>query len=125
MANIIKTQVKPAGVRIILVALAVLILFNLMARTGLIDLTPFQADVITIFGSLFLLSEVAFVQMIRRKNRKSFNIVDTLITVVALLAILGVVLSWTKVTIAFLDPYQGLVELGLLIFVGVEIFRTN
>ena len=114
-------NVKPGSVRVLLAGIALLILFNVMARFGVFDLTSTTSNFMTMIGAFFLLSEVSIVAMIRR--RAKLSILNVLISIVALLAIVGSfggIIGWNIQT---LSPIQGIVDIGLLISVIVEIFR--
>ena len=59
------------------------------------------------------------------ESNEILGLLNVFITIVAILSILGVVLSFVGMTIAALTNIQGIVEIALLLFVLVEIFRKN
>lgn len=121
--TLFKTNVKPATVRFLLLGIAFMIVVNLLSRFGIIDLTSFQSDMLTITSSIFLLSEVAFFDLIKRAKQGHGNPVSLVIAVVALVALVGAVLGFFGIQPAMLAPIKGIVDTGLLIFTVVEIFR--
>jgi hypothetical protein len=124
MPKLLKTEVKPASIRLVLLGIALVVTLNILMRFSLLPtITSYQPDIITIIGSLFLMSEVAVMSMIR--GGKGLNVVDMVIALIAGLSLLGVVLSFFGMSVAMLSPLQGMVDVGLLIFVVVEIFRKN
>jgi len=123
MANGLNTKVKPAAIKILLGGIVLLILVNLLARFGVIDFTAFQSNIITLIGAFFLLTEVAFFQMLGKAGRGKTNVISLLIGIIAILAIIGVLLGFGGIEVAALSSIQGIVDIGLLIAVVMEIFR--
>lgn len=123
--KIFKTSVRPGSMKVVLLVVALMILINILARFGLlpIEVTSTYSNLITLGAAIFLLSEVAAVQMFT--GRKKLGLLNVFITIVAILSILGVVLSFVGMTVAALTNIQGIVEIALLLFVLVEIFRKN
>ncbi len=118
----VDVKVGKSGVRVVFIGLAILILINIMARFGIFDFTASSANILTIIGALFLLAEVGIMSLIRRKTRKG-SILNWVIALVAILALIASALGLVDITIDMLQPIQGVVDAGLLIFIIWEIFR--
>lgn len=116
----VRTNVKPATVKVILMGVALLLLLNALARFNILNLTQVSSTVITLITSLALLTEVSVWDMLKGRRK---NVLSIVIAVTAGLALLGAGLSLFGLSIAVLNPIQGLVDTGLLIFALVEIFR--
>jgi uncharacterized membrane protein len=115
-------KVKPAGIKVLLWGLVFLIAMNLLGRFGWLPMiTSMQSDVLTLISALFIATEIGVMGMIR--NKKGWSLMSILGTAIIALAVLGVVLGWFGVTIAFLQASKTFIDLGLLIFVLVELFR--
>lgn len=121
MKYIPNVNVKQNSVKILLVGLAIVILINLLARFAIIQMDTYVPNIITLVGSLFLLSEVAFAGLGRKRSQT--DLVSLVIVVIAALAILGVISGWLGMTISALTSIQAIVDIGLLIAILVEIFR--
>lgn len=119
----LKFNVRKTSITILLIILAILIVLNLVSRSGLYDLTIFQPDTITFGGAVFLLSEIYFLSIVTR--RKKATIGDILIGLIAVLAIIGVIVSRFGLTVGVFSTILGITDLGLLIGVGIELFREN
>jgi len=121
------TKVKPKSVIVLLLGIAVILLINILSRFGVWDFTSNSANLITIVGALFLISETS-IYAVMRKIRGGVNRsegLDILIGVVGILALLGVGFNMFGLPLNVLNPVQGIVDAGLLIFVLLEIFRKN
>ena len=122
MAKLIpKAKVKPRGVIILLYGLAILIAVNLLNRFNLVDLTGFQPNLLTLLAILFVGTEIGIMSAIR--NRKKLDGIQWLGIVVVSLAFISLVSGSFGFPIQFLSPFQGFVDLALLIYVAIEIFR--
>ena len=119
-----KTSVKPAAVRIGLIGVAILALLNVLARFGIWDLTASSANIITLFISLALLTEVGLMSMFRGMGRRR-NVLAMIAAIVAVLAFIGAATGLFGFTINALQPIAGLVDLLLAIFVIVAIFSKQ
>ena len=116
--NLPKTRVKPVSIKLLLSAIALLVVINLLARVGVIDFTSFQPAIITLVSAISLLGEVGFT------NRGSkLNPFDWVIVVISLLSLLGVIFGFLGTEIVFLTIYQVWIGFGLSIAVLIEIFR--
>jgi hypothetical protein len=122
MAPNVKVNVKPASVQAIFIGLAILITVNILSRYNVIDLTLFQANIITIIGAIFLLTEVSILTMLKKR---SGGVLDIVISIVAILALIGSISGIAGFSIALLLPIQGIVDIGLLVLILIEIFRKN
>ena len=116
-------KVGKKAVRVVFIGLAILILINIMARFNLFDFTASSANILTIIGALFLLAEVGIMKLVRSTPSGTGAVINWLIAIVALLALLTSGLGLVGITIAALTPIQGIVDIGLLIFIIIEIFR--
>jgi len=125
VTRLVKTKVRPASVNVILLGLALLLIVNILARFNIgPNFTPFQADILTIVGALFLLSEVAAMQIFAGRARKGGDfVIDVLILIIGGVALVGAVAGLFGVQFQLLQGFKGLVDAGLLIFILVEIFR--
>lgn len=119
--NGLKTRVKPTGVKILLYALVALISINLFARFGIVDFTSFQPDLITLVAVLFVATEIGVVSALR--GRRKLDGLQWFGTVVVFLAIIALFLGWVGMSLTVLNTYKGLIEIALLVFVIIEIFR--
>lgn len=119
-----RVKVGKSAVRIVFIGLAILILINVAARFNLVDFTASTANIITIIGALFLLTEVGIMKLFRLGvPSKSGAVLNWLIAIVALIALITSGLGLVNITIATLQPIQGIVDVALLIFIIIEIFR--
>jgi len=116
-------KVKPVSVTVLLVGVALLLLMALLARFDVIDLSAHQANILTLMGSFFLMSEVAVKEMLKKLKRGKINALNLTIGLVALVSIAGVVLTWTGWAIPYAATILSVAGSLLLIFVFVEIFR--
>lgn len=114
-----KTRVKPTGVMILLWGLVVLIAMNLLARFNVVDFTTFQSDILMVLAIFFVATEIGIMGMFRKK----MDWVSWIGAIVVALALIALVLGWFGMSIGFLTVIKGAVDVALLIFVVIEIFR--
>jgi len=121
MKKILKTKVKPIGMKILLIGIVALILVNLLARFNIIDFTTYQSDMLTLIAIFFVAFEIGIMQVIKRTKK-----VDGLswfgLSVVGL-SFIALVLGWFGMSLAVLSTIKGFIEIALLVFVVIEIFR--
>ena len=115
------TKVKPVGIKILLYGLASLIVINLLARFNIFNITGLQPDIVTIIAILFVATEIGVMSTIRGK--KKIDGIGWFGVVVVGLAFLSLVLGWFGMTFSMLESLKGVVEIALLVFVILEIFR--
>ncbi len=121
--KLLKTRVKPVGIKILLLGLVVLITMNLLARFGVLPtITAFQSDVLTVIAILFVATEIGMMGMIRRKFKKLDGI-SIFGSLVVLAAFVALVLGWIGIIWAPLETIKGFVDIALLVYVVIEIFR--
>lgn len=117
-------KVTKGGIKVVFIGLAILILLNILARFNILDFTSSSANILTIIGALFLLTEVGIMSLIKKGvPSKTSSIINWLIGIVALVALISSALGLVGVTLEILSPIQGVVDVGLLIFIVIEIFR--
>ena len=117
----LKTHVKPTGIKLLLYGLAVLIVVNLLSRFNVLNVTGIQPDVITILAILFVATEIGVMAGIRGK--KKLDGIGWFGTVVVILASIALIFGWLGMSLGVIAPFKGMIEIFLLIFVLVEIFR--
>ena len=93
-----------------------------LAQFNIIDLTPFQASLTTLFGGLFVAMEVGVMGMIRKRKlgKDATRIFGAL---VASVAIIGAFFSLIGFGIAALEPFQGILNIFVIVYVVIEAFR--
>lgn len=115
-----KTKVTPTGMKILLWFIATLIIVNLLARFGVINLTPWQTDIITVAAIFFVAAEIGVMSAIKgRKKLDGFGIFGAIVVIAALL---GLVLRWVGIEIQVFTTIAGFVDAALLVYVIKEIF---
>jgi len=120
MAILPKTHVKPISIQILLFGIIALILVDVLTKFNILNLSSQTANIFTVIYSLFLLSEVSVMQLLKKGK---MNGISLFIAVIAALALIGVVLSLLGVTPVWLITIQGVVGIALILAVVVEIFR--
>lgn len=118
---LVKTKVKPVGINLLLWVLVAFIVMNLLARFNIVDLTPWQPDILTGAAILFVSLELGLMQFLRGK--KKLDPLSWFGVVVVVLAGLGLVAGWFGMTLGFLEGFKGTIDLLLLVYVIIEIFR--
>ncbi len=113
-----RTNVKPTGVKALLWGLTVFVLLNILARFGLFGLTETTSDILTIMFAFFVLGEIGFLS----RGRGRLGPLKMFGMVVALLALLGVAISFLGLSIPLFGTIQGFIDIGLGIYVLIEIF---
>lgn len=116
-----RVNVKPTGVKLLLWGLVALISMNLLNRFNIVDVSVFQPDLLTLLAILFVSTEIGVMNLIR--NRKRLDGLQWFGIVIIALAFAGLLTSWFGLTIAILNTAKGFVDLALLVFVVIEIFR--
>ena len=118
MGNLIpKTKVRPASIKLLLWGVVALILLDVLAKLDIINLTGFNANVLTIIASLFVLVEVGIFAGSKLSGISLFGVT------VAGLALFGVISGMLGWSIAAMSTIQGMVGIALGVFVIIEIFR--
>ena len=112
-----QTKVKPASIKLLLWGVVVLILIDVLTKLSIIDLSGFNANVLTILSSLFVLVEIGIFSGKKLSGLSLFGVT------VAGLAMLGVVSSILGFSITALTTIQGMVGIALGIFLVLEVFR--
>ena len=116
-----KFKVKPMGITLLLWGVVVLVLMNLLSRFGIVDLTGFQPEIITLLAIFFVAVEIGVMEWIQGKKKlDAFRMFGAIVVLIAFISLL---LGWFGMSLAFLNPFKGFVDLALLVFVVVEIFR--
>ena len=117
-------NVRPATISVLLWGIAILVLMNVLTRFGVFDFALFTPSTITLIGAVSLLFEVGFIQSLRR-GRFKMKPLDWVIALVGAFALLSVVFGYFGVSLGFLNNFQGVADVGLLVFIFIEIFRKN
>ncbi len=118
----IRTNVTPRGMQILLWGIVLLVLVDILDKFGVMKISSFVSPVfIPTIASLFILSEIGIMQLI--KGKKKLDGIQAFGLVVAVLALIAVIISIVGVTVAPLAVIQGIISVALGIFVVVEIFK--
>jgi len=117
-----RLRIEHRSIPILYLVLALPLAIAALAQFGILDLTQYVADILTILAATFVLSEVGVMGMLRKRkmSRDPFRIFGALVGVVA---IIGAGLSFFGVTVTLLETLKGIVNLLVLIYVVIEAFR--
>lgn len=127
MAVRLRTNVKSTSVKLLLWAIVALILIDLLAKFGITNLSNYIGPaVIPIVASLFILIEIGIMQVF--KGRKRLDGISLFGAIVAIIALIGVLIGTFTIAVpgaigTILETSQGFVDIALIIFVVIEIFR--
>jgi hypothetical protein len=117
-----KLKLEKGSVTILYLILVVPLLVGMLAYFKVFDLTSMVTQFLTLLSALFVMSEVGIVSLLKKGRRKDYlNIAGGIISVIAVISVL-----WTLVAgapIAILAPYQGILNLLLILYVFITAFR--
>ena len=117
----LKTRVTPTGIKLLLYGVIALTAINILQRLSVVNITGLQPDVITVLACLFVAVEIGVMSAVR--GRKKLDAISIFGAVVVSIALISLVFGWFGVVLSFLTPFKAFVEVALLIFVIIEIFR--
>ena len=119
-------HVRNASVNVLLFSIFIFALFNVLAFFNIMVMPLITMNLFTIFAGIFLLTEQAFMGKIKsKKGRAGINPFEWIIIITALLGIISAVFNMAGIVVGFFGTMQGYVNLAILIFVVVELFRRN
>lgn len=118
--NIVKVENRT--IPILYLILVVPLVVAALDQFGIINLMTYVAPILTILAGLFVMSEVGVMGMIRQRKlgKDALRIFGAL---VATIAVITAALSLFGITIGFLEPIQGIVNVLVILYVVIEGFR--
>lgn len=120
MRNLV--NVKKQSVVVLYLIFALPLLIAALAQFGIIDLSGYVINTLTLLGGMFVLFEVGGINILRRKNFFS-DPFRAFGGIVAIVAILGATLSFFNISFGFLNSVQGTLNLLVVLYVVIEGFR--
>ena len=122
MKKLLKFNVKPAGVQVLLWGALLLALFAVLNWFGVFSgVTAMQLDIVMLLAVVFLAVEMGVMSMFTSKKKKGImNWVGAVVVILALLLVLG---GWIGFTFAWLEGIRGIVMLLLFVFIIYELFK--
>jgi len=115
-------KIEARSVPYLYLAVILPLLATMLAGFGVIDLTKEAIAGVTIVVSLFVLSEIGTLGILRSK-KLSKDPLRVFGSLVAVTEILIASLSLFNISISFLDPISGVASVLLIIYVIAEAFR--
>jgi len=121
---VIKTNVKPLGMRVALWGLVILSLVSALASFGIFDLTAQNTNILVGISIAFVLAEASTMSVIKAATKgKTPDVVSLISVIVALLASIGLLASLFNFDIGVLATYQGITLSVLSLMVIIEAIR--
>jgi uncharacterized membrane protein len=119
----VKLKLEKGSVPILYLVLIIPLVIALLGSFGWINLTSFTASILLLLTSLFVMTEVGFMGMVKRK-KVTKDFINLGGAVVALLMVITTV--WSLVTgspLNLLAPIQGVLGILVVAYVFITAFR--
>lgn len=115
---------KPLGIKILLGALAILILITVLSRFDILKLVNIQPDLLSLIAVLFVATEIGVRSVIGGKSVKNgLGKAGWFGTITVIVLFLILMLGWVGPTFAHMNLVKGVAEIALLFFIFIEIIR--
>ena len=115
-------KLKPLSIRIAIIVFALFLLFSALAAFGIIDLTPQNLVVLKVAAALIIFIEIGFVSVWKTRG-KSLDTLSLLGMIAGIIVLITVILGFFGISVAILNPIQGIVFGVLVISFFVEAMR--
>ena len=113
---------KPLSLRITFIVFALFLFFAALAAFGLIDLTTQNLTILNVAAVLIVFIEIGLVQAFRSRG-KSVDLLGLIGLIAGIIVLVTIMLGFLNVTVAVLNPIQGLVYGALVVSFVVESIR--